>query len=180
VGPNHPRGPDVNKPPALDSDWQRLWFSTRQKPWTSLAIIPSDAGVDVGRVADALVAMGQLHHEKSVSLLNAKGVRVGNVQQLIDTLGAMTARGEWVIVPVDPIAENPSAVPVARATSGALLVVRLGESLLTSARSVIEIVGRDRLIGSIVLGRRKRTPGKLLEVTLGVLALVLWQRLPVL
>jgi hypothetical protein len=54
---------------------------------------------------------------------------------------------------------------VVRATSCALLVVRLGESLVTSARDVIEVVGRDRLIGSIVLNRRKRGPGKLLEVT---------------
>jgi hypothetical protein len=165
LGPNHTRDPDVNKTPALDSDWQRLWFSMREKPWNSLAIIPSDAGVDVSRVAEGLVATGRRHGEKPVSLLNAKGVSLDNVQHLIDTLSAMTERGEWVIVPVDPIAENPSAVPVVRATSGALLVVRLGESLVASARDIIEVVGRDRLIGSIVLNRRKRGRGTLLEVT---------------
>jgi hypothetical protein len=149
-------------------EWQRLWFSTRAKPWQSLAIIPSDAGVDAARVAEGLVATGQLHHEKSVTLLNAQGVRLDNVQQLIDKLGVMTGRGEWVIVAVDPIAENPSVVPVVRATSSALLVVRLGESLLNSARTVIDVVGHERLIGSIVLNRRKGGPGKLLVVTLAV------------
>jgi hypothetical protein len=167
----------VSKAPPPDTDWQRLWFSTRQKPWKSLALIPGDLGVDVGRVAEGLVTTGRLHGEKSVTLLDAKGVRLENVQQLIDTLAEMTGRGEWVIVPVDPIAKNPSAVPVVRAASGALLVVRLGESLLTSARSIIEIVGRDRLIGSIVLNRRKLAPGKLLEITLAVLALAACGRL---
>jgi hypothetical protein len=64
----------------------------------------------------------------------------------------MTSRGECVVVPVDPISENPSAIPVLQATSAGLLVVRLGESHLGSARNIIEIAGRERLLGSIVLG----------------------------
>jgi hypothetical protein len=156
---------------AHDDDWQRLWFSTRQQVWSSLAIIPSDGGVEVGRVAETLVAMGRLHGERPVSLLNATGVQFGDVHQLIDTLGEMTGRGDWVIVPVDPIAENPSSVPVVRATSAALLVVRLGESLLASARNAIEAVGRERFLGCIVLGGQGRERGPSLRLALSALAL---------
>ena len=73
----------------------------------------------------------------------------------MDTLNAMTGRGDWVIVPLDPIGDNPNAVPIARATSGALLVVNLGESLMTSARTAIDAVGRERFLGSVVIGGRK-------------------------
>jgi hypothetical protein len=156
---------------APDSDWQRLWFSTRQRAWSSLAIIPNDEGVEVGVVAETLVATGQLHGERPVRLLDAKGAQLGDVHRLIDALGEMTGRGDWVIVPVDAIAQNPSAVPIVQATSAALLVVRLGESLLTPARHAIDVVGRERFLGSIVLGPRGRMRTKLLNVALPVLAL---------
>jgi hypothetical protein len=166
----------VKPPPVPDDDWQRLWFSTREHAWSSLAIIPSDGGVDVGRVAEALVATGRLHGERQVSLLNAKGTQLGDVHRLIDELGVMTGRGDWVIVPVDAIEVNPSSVPIAQATSASLLVVRLGESMLTSARNAIEVVGRERLLGSIVVGGG-RGPGKLI-VTVLALALV-WAHFPI-
>jgi hypothetical protein len=139
---------------APDSDWQRLWFSTRHQDWSSLALVPGDASVEVSQVAETLAATGRLYGDRSVSLLNGQGVQLPDVHQLLETLAAMIGHGEWVIVPVDAIVENPSSVPIVRATSAALLVVRLGESLLESARSAIEVVGRERFLGSIVLGKR--------------------------
>lgn len=160
------------KPPAPDVDWQRLWFAARQRAWSSLAIIPNEPGVDAHWIAESLVATGRVHGERPVSLLNAVGAQLDGVHQLIDALGTMTARGEWVIVPVDPIAQNPSAVPIVQATSAALLVVRLGESLLASARTAIETVGRERFLGSVVLDGRKTGRGAALHLALPALAIV--------
>ena len=134
-----------------DNDWQRIWFSTRQQNWESLALIPSDPGVDVVRLAEALVAVGRQHGERTVTLLNATNVHLENVQHTVESISAMTARGEWVIVAVDPVVENPSSVAIVRATSASLLVVRLGASLLPSARAAIDVIGRDRFLGSVVL-----------------------------
>lgn len=147
--------------PASTVDWQRLWVATRQQAWSSLAVIPSDRGVDIVQVAESLLAAGRLHGEKPVSLLNATGAQLNDVRPLVDSLGTMTGRGEWVIVAVDPIADNPSVVPLVRAASAALLVVRLGESLLASAHTAIDTVGRARFLGSVVLSRRNAPRGKL-------------------
>jgi hypothetical protein len=159
----------VKATPAPDNDWQRIWLATRQQNWTSLALIPSDASVEVAGVAEALAATGRLYGERPVSVLSAKGVQVPDVRHLLDTLGVMTERGDWVIVPVDPIVENPSSVPIAQATSAALLVVRLGQSQLTLARNAVEVVGRGRFLGSIVLhGQGSERPS--LQLTLPALA----------
>ena len=77
-----------------------------------------------------------------------------------------------MIVPVDPIAENPSSVPIVQATSAALLVVRLGDSLLASARSAIEVVGRAKFLGSIVVGSQGGKGSPSLHLTLPALALI--------
>ncbi len=135
-----------------DNDWQRIWFSTRQQNWQSLAIIPSDPEVDVVRVAEALVAVGRLHGERPVTLVNATNLDLKNVQPSIESIAGLTARGEWIIVAVDPVVENPSAMAIVRATSAALLVVRLGASLLPSARAAVDVIGRERFLGSVVLG----------------------------
>ena len=164
MGPHHARGADVSKRSAATVDWERLWVATRQDNWTSLAVIPSDTGVDIKQVAESMVAAGRQHGEKPVSLLNATGAELNDVRQLVDKLNAITARGEWVIVAVDPIADNPSVVPLVRAASSALLVVRLGESLLASAQAAIDTVGRSRFLGSVVLDRRRAPQGKIVPV----------------
>ena len=114
--------------------------------------MPIDSGIDAGQIADALLVTGRTHGERPLSLVNATSVHLGDVQRLIESITALTTRGDWVIVPVDPVSENPSAVPVVRAASAALLVVRLGESLLPSARAAVEAIGRDRFLGSVVIG----------------------------
>lgn len=148
----------MRKKTAPAVDWQRLWFATRQQPWTSLAIIPSDSGVDAKEVAESLVATGQIHGERPVSLLNALSAQLGDVQRIVDTIASVTSRGEWIIVPVDPISDNPTTIPIVRSTTAALLVVRLGQSLLTSSRTALEAIGRDRFIGSIVLSEKRGKP----------------------
>jgi hypothetical protein len=139
-----------------DTDWQRLWFATREHQWSSLAIIPSDNGIDVRDVAASLVETGRAHGQRPVNLVSGIGVRLEGVHQVVDSIGAMTSLGNWVIVPVDPIADNPSALPIVHAASAALLVVRLGESQLGSARATIEAIGRARFLGSVVLGEGGR------------------------
>jgi hypothetical protein len=141
----------VKSTPENQNDWERVWLSTRRHNWSSLALIPSDPGVDVTGIAETLVATGRQHGERPVSLLSAKGTQLTDIRQLLDTLEAMTGRGEWVIVPVDPLHENPSSVAVVQATSAAVLVVSLGKSIVTSARSAIEAVGRGQFLGSIVI-----------------------------
>lgn len=134
-----------------DNDWQRIWFSTRQQNWQSLAIIPSDPEVNVVPIAEALVEIGRLHGERPVTFLNATNVKLENVHHSIESIAAMSGRGDWVIVAVDPVVENPSSVAIVRATSASLLVVRLGASFLASAQAAIEIIGRDRFLGSVIL-----------------------------
>jgi len=164
MGPHDQRGADVSKRPSAGVDWERLWVATRQNDWASLAVIPSDSRVDIKQVADSILAAGRQHGEKPVNLLNAIGSQLTDVRQLVDKLNAMTGRGEWVIIAVDPIADNPSVMPLIRAASAALLVVRLGESLLASAQEAIDAVGRPRFLGSVVLDRRKAPRGKIVQV----------------
>ena len=155
MGPNDSRGAALNTSPVTDNEWQRIWFATRQQEWTSLALVPAAAGIDVRLAAELLATTGTHHGERQVEVLNATGVQLRDVQQTIDSIAAVTARGDWAIVPVDSIEENPATIAILRATSAALLLVHLGESLLGPAQKAIDMIGRDRIIGSVVLKPRR-------------------------
>jgi hypothetical protein len=139
-----------------DSEWQRIWFAVRSQAWTSLALIPGNAGIDAARIAESLAAMGRVHGERPVTLINAVGVEIANVQSVTDAMAASATRGDRVIVAVAAIDEQPSAVAIAQAASAALLIVRLGESQLDAAQRVLLAVGRDRFLGSVVLDAQSR------------------------
>src|SRR5687767_5088808 len=100
---------------APNNQWQRIWFSLRQHTWTSVALVPSHGGIDVVKVAEMLVATGRMQAERPVDLVNATGIQLAQVQQLVESLTAVADRGASAIVPVDPILENPSAVAVVQA-----------------------------------------------------------------
>ena len=134
-----------------ENEWQRIWFSIRNQGWTSLALVPSHSGIDVVKVAEALAATGRVQGDRPVTVVRATDVQLAKVQQIIDVVAETVSRGELVIVPVDAIIENPSAIAIVQAASAALLLVRLGESLLTSAQSTLEAAGHERFLGSIVL-----------------------------
>lgn len=134
-----------------DKNWQRLWFSLQSRAWSTLAIVPTDVGTDVTHIAERLAAVGQHYGAGPIDLLDAVGAEFSDTQGLVESIGETKARGRLVLVACDPLDVNPPTIPIVRSTSGVLLVVRLGESRLASARKVVEIVGRDRILGAITL-----------------------------
>jgi hypothetical protein len=134
-----------------DNEWQRVWFAIKRHGWTSLALVPSHSGVDVLRIAETLGATARRQGERPVHVVNGTGIHLENVQKVIDAVGSGTARGDWVIVPVDAVTDNPSAIALVQASSSALLVIQLGESLLADSESTLDAIGRERFIGSVVL-----------------------------
>jgi hypothetical protein len=148
---HYPRGSLVSVKDNPDNEWQRVWLAVRQHAWTSLALVPSHRGIDVVKLAESLAATGRVRGDRSVTVVDATGVQMAGVTELIESITEAVNRQEWVIVPVDAITENPSAIAVVQAASAALLAVRLGESLLASAQGTLDALGRDRFLGSVLV-----------------------------
>jgi len=139
----------------LDADWQNLWFSLQRTPWSALAIVPADSGLDVREVAEALVDVGRMSGADDVRLLNAVGAGFAEAQELVDAIGASTRRGYPVVVACDAIEDNPATLALAHAAAHTVMVVRLGESRMAAARKTVEAVGREQVLAAVTL-RPKR------------------------
>ena len=63
--------------------------------------------------------------------------------------------GVQVVIACEPLEDSPAMLALTRVATGALLVVRLGQSRFSAVRKTVEAVGRDRVITSVTLKPRK-------------------------
>lgn len=142
--------------------WQKIWLALQQREWTSVTLVPTgdelgDATVDI---AQALGAVGLDHLRRPISVLDVRGVSLGMAETRIAELRSRVARGERVLVVTGPLDENPAEVPLANATDAAILCLKLGESRLSSAKRIVETLGRQRFLGAVALRPRPPEAGK--------------------
>jgi hypothetical protein len=141
-----PSAPNVAGRP--EDAWALLWFALeRQQDWTSLTIVSEGDGAL--RVARSLVAAGNAYHPAPVELIDATGFAPELTPALITTIAEAVAGGTRVVVAADPPRINPASIAIARATSAVLLDVLVGETALPRVRDTIEIIGRERFVGSV-------------------------------
>jgi len=140
----------VLPPPGDSTTIHRVWFALAQKSWTSLVVVPTDRSVRTEGVVESLAAAGQQHAERTVRLVDATGAQLRDYLR-IATSFRMSGAANCMIVRLDPIADNPTALGLARAASLVLVVARFGESRLSSMRRLVEAVGRERVAGCVVV-----------------------------
>jgi hypothetical protein len=149
-------GPAASPPFEL----QELWFATLRAEWTSLAVVPAHAGGSAYQIARALAEAGSLHRGTPVRLVKADAGDLAQTARFVDSLsrktsGGSTKRGGEVIIAVDPVVDNPLGIAIALAADAVLVTIELGVTDLDSARRTIEMVGRERLLGCVVVGSRR-------------------------
>jgi hypothetical protein len=81
---------------------------------------------------------------------------LASLPQLIERLDDSDKGGPTtIILALDSPLQQPRAVPVARATDKVAICARLGSSTVGETRRLVELVGRERVLGSIVVKPRK-------------------------
>jgi len=148
---------DVEKGDSVEKadshvEWEPLWLSLLTRPWSALTVIGSDTSADVSRVADVLASVGNRQGARSVRVVSALRATPPGVQDIVKQLSDMPTAGDLILVPCDPLQANPAMLPILHATSGVVLVVRLGESRIASARKTVSTVGRDKVFASVIVG----------------------------
>jgi len=138
-----------------------MWLSLMREKWSSIAVVPTGDLADARTVANALSAVTELQESGPVRIIDAGGATVAEGARLSQELAAVVAGGARAVVAVDSLLENLGGVPLVRDTEAALLVIRLGSAHFDAVRSTVAIIGRERVLGSVVLHpERAPSPGK--------------------
>lgn len=140
-------------PPSKEC--QELWFRLAKTRWRSIALVPADEGGSTAALAASLAEVGRQLREGAVTALNLPHLDYITASGIADAITA-AGRGEGVpadlqiIVAIPPVLDDPLGVAVAHAVDAAVLCVDLGKARLSAARRTIELVGRERFVGSVV------------------------------
>lgn len=145
---------------------QELWFATRRIDWKTLVVVPASPGESAVAIAQALGEVGGLIRMSPVQVINAERFDLPRIAALVTDMtddgpaprapaaGSRLPQGKAMIIATDPVTENPLILPIALAADAVLLCVVQGETDLSSARHAIEVIGRDRIVGSVLLNKK--------------------------
>jgi hypothetical protein len=130
---------------------QRLWLSTQRREWRSLAIIGATKEVDTLWVAEMIAKLAWSYRGAPSCVFDLRDLSLRLVAHHEQDVATQVREGQTVTIALRSIFENPTAVPMARSADAVLLCLRLGVTDLKAAEQTIAEVGRDRLIGAIVV-----------------------------
>lgn len=141
--------------PADAIDWERLWLATRRRDWTSLALIPIGDDVFTAHLAAALAEVGRRHNGTAVTVIDATGVTFSDLEAELGKLAARAGCAERAILALPRLLRSPAGVALAQAADAVILCVALGSSAIAEAEQILDEVGRERVLGSVVVHRKK-------------------------
>ncbi len=138
-----------------------LWAMLNQRTrWSSLVVVPSHGACSGRQAAQAILEVGSKQGSTPIHFLDAEGLELGAAQHVVAEMMAYVEQGDRVVVLIDSIVSNPVGLEVALAAEKALLCVSLGTSDYGSARRTLELVGKERFLGSVTLQPPSGAPKK--------------------
>ena len=146
----------VPAPPAKPSAWddvryQQLWLATQRKPWRSLAVIGASPDLDTVGVAELLSKIAWWYRGEPSCVFDLRDASLRLVEYQVHEITLQIEAGLRVFVALRSLAENPTAIPIARAADAVVLCVGLGKTAIKSAEKTLDEIGRDRVLGCIVV-----------------------------
>ncbi len=143
---------DANGPHVLDDvRLQKLWLAAERRRWRSLAVIAASRSIDTLPVAEMFAKIAWWYRGEPSCVFDLRDLSLRLAQHQVSEIRAQVEAGSRVIIGLRSIFENPTTVPIARQADAVLLCVGLGRTKIKAAEKTILEIGRDRLVGSIVL-----------------------------
>lgn len=138
-------------PSAETTSLQRTCVAVLRAKWSTLALVATEPGAAARGVASALVETARSCRLPAVRAIHGSGVAAPQIAALVEELAAARAADTRAVITVDDPRANPACAPLLVAVDAAVLLVRLGASELRSVEEAIELIGRERVLGCILV-----------------------------
>lgn len=132
------------------SPLQRTCLAVLRGGWTTLAIVAADPAAPAQPLASALAEVARAYRLRPVRAVDAAGASPSRIAQLEDELAAARGGEARLVVTVDDPRGSPGSAPLLVHAEAVVVVVRLGATELRAVEELVEIAGRDRVLGCVV------------------------------
>jgi hypothetical protein len=143
-----------------DLEIEGLWFKLARIPWRTLVLVPADEGASAVEVAAALADVGRRLRAAPVTFLLLSSpmdyAAAGKIVQAVggrrDESSSEDRKGEGrLLIAIPPVVTEPLGLAVTEVADAVVLCIEKGESRLRVAERTIELVGRERVIGALMI-----------------------------
>ena len=130
--------------------FQELWPRLADGGWSSLAVVPADPGGNAVAIARALAEVGTRLGEAPVVAVAAEALDYASARDLLEL--QRRAGSAQLVLALPPVLVEPLGLAVAREADAVLLTVVRGRTRLADVRRTVELLGRERLVGCVLVG----------------------------
>ena len=153
------------RPPGVPSVWddvqlQHLWLAMQQRSWRSVAIVGASKGVSTIETANVLAKMAWWYSGAPSGVFDLRDLSLRLLEHQLRGLADQYTHGTRIFMALRSTFENPTAVPLARAADAAILCVELGTTDTKSAERTVNTIGRERFLGTIIIGGAQKAATK--------------------
>jgi hypothetical protein len=130
---------------------QKLWLATQRREWRSLAVLATSPSVDTMELAELLAKLAWWYRGQPSCIFDFRDLSMRLVDYHQRDVKAQVETGVCVFIALRSTVENPAAIPIARSADAAVLGIELGKSDMKIAERTISEIGRERVLGAIVV-----------------------------
>ncbi len=143
----------IGSPNAWDDvRLQRLWLAAERRGWRSLAVVGASKMTDTLPIAALLAQLSWRYRGQPSVVCDLRDLSMRLIDYHVREVHEQADAGSRVVIALRSIFENPTSAPVARDADAVVLCVSLGKTSFRSAEQTIKEIGRDRILGSVILG----------------------------
>jgi hypothetical protein len=138
-------------------DCRELWGSLARRPWRSLLLLPVEDAAAAASVAASLGEAGRRMGGTPVEVRVVPGaLDPDSAGKLVASVapeapGRSGAKAERVVLALPPLSSEPLGVTVAQGVDAVVLVLCAGRTELAAAQQTIDLVGRERIAGCLLV-----------------------------
>jgi hypothetical protein len=118
-------------------------------------VLGASRSVETIQLAELLAQLAWRYRGQPSGVCDLRDLSMRLIDYQVQEMRAQVASGMRLVVSLRSVFENPTSAPVAKQTDGVLLCIALGETKIGEAEETIAAVGRELVIGSIVLRPRQ-------------------------
>jgi len=131
-------------------DVYELWYKLLSRPWHCLVVVSPERTPSTLRMARSLAELGTQHRRSPVEMIDASQLDLEQATAIAHSVESEEGERRFVIALDSPV-ENPVAISVLTVGDAILMVLEKGVSKIPQARRIVEIAGRERFIGAVVV-----------------------------
>ncbi|MGA3123182.1 MAG: hypothetical protein ABSF69_20620 [Polyangiaceae bacterium] len=133
---------------------QKLWLGVERREWRSLAVISASKSVETIQIAELLAQLAWRYRGQPSGVCDLRDLSMRLIDYEVQEMRARLDEGMRLVIALRSIFENPTSSSIAKQTDAVVLCIALGETNFKAAEETIAAVGRDRVVGSIILRPR--------------------------